>query len=237
MEQAQADRRDAKIAGFGELSGGVCGNVQIAGTGRVRGTMDALRVNVAGAGNFDDNLVCEELRVSGAAKFLRDVSCKSDLDVSGSCIVHGNLRAAWTVARGNIHVHGHMSGNRVEIKGGITAENGIEAELFEGRGRINVRGLLNAERVEISGDGNIDEIGCTYANIRPEQHLFFHKLSQIHIQSIEGDNLSLSNVQAHSVRGVDVLVDKGCRIDRLECTGTLRIHDSAWVGEVVRKEG
>jgi hypothetical protein len=53
---------------------------------------------------------------------------------------------------------------------------------------------------------------------------------------IEGDDIDLRFSQVKLVRGHNVTIGKGCRIDKVEYTGSLNIIDNGVVKEEVRYE-
>ena len=103
--------------------------------------------------------------------------------------------------------------------------------------------MLNAEHVDITptSGSHIGSIGGSSIEItRPTEHgfaLFRSKAAGsvplIVIDSIEGDNVRLECTSAKVVRGKDVVIGIGCRIDRVEYTGTLDAADGT-VKEFVR---
>jgi len=51
------------------------------------------------------------------------------------------------------------------------------------------------------------------------------------VNSIEGDDLRLSNTRAKVVRGKNVIIDSGCEIDLIEYTDSLQVSRGSSVKE------
>jgi hypothetical protein len=56
------------------------------------------------------------------------------------------------------------------------------------------------------------------------------------IDLIEATTVSIQKVHAHSVNGHDVTIGPACRIDRVDCTGTLTIDPTAEIAEIVGQQ-
>ena len=154
------------------------------------------------------------------------------------------LKADSLRGSGSVIVSGGIHCREITISGSCTASDGdVEAETFKSSGKLQIDTLLNAEHVDITptSGSHIGSIGGSSIEItRLTEHgfaLFRSKAAGsvplIVIDSIEGDNIRLESTSAKVVRGKDVVIGIGCRIDRVEYTGTLDAADGT-VKEFVR---
>jgi hypothetical protein len=109
-------------------------------------------------------------------------------------------------------------------------------------------GLLNCEVLDLQlahSHSFIKEIGgksIRISNVRKNGSLFtltlipFNNNVSFRSDLIEGDDIDLRFSQVKLVRGHNVTIGKGCRIDKVEYTGSLNIIDNGVVKEEVRYE-
>lgn len=217
-------RPNGRIAGAGDLAGGVYGDITIAGAGNVRGDIDAITLRVAGAGDLAGNVTATTLSVSGTATITGDVKAGT-MSVSGTGDVRGNVQAEIFKVAGSATVTGRVDAQRVEIKGTAKIGGDVQAEVFDAQGVFSVNGLLNAGNVSIRLYGGSDarDIGGERIEValgKTWGWIPFFGERNLTADSIEGDVVILENTRAKVVRGHDVRIGAGCEIDLVEYTGT-----------------
>lgn len=217
-------RPNGRIAGAGDLTGGVYGDITIAGAGNVRGDIDAITLRVAGAGDIAGNVAATSLSVSGTATISGNVKAGT-MSVSGTSDVRGNVQADIFKVAGSATVTGRVDAQRVEIKGTTKIGGDVQAEVFDAQGVFSVNGLLNAGNVSIRLYGGSDarDIGGERIEVALGTAwgwIPFFGERNLTADSIEGDVVILENTRAKVVRGHDVRIGAGCEIDLVEYTGT-----------------
>jgi cytoskeletal protein CcmA (bactofilin family) len=217
-------RPNSKIAGAGDMSGGVYGDVTIAGAGNVRGDVDAITFKVAGTGDIQGKLSAGTVSVSGNATFNGDVHAGT-MTVSGTADVRGALTADVFKVAGSTTITGRVDAQRIEIRGTTKIGGDAQAEVFDAQGIFSVGGLLNAGSVSIRLYGGCDarDIGGERIDVQLGKtwpFIPFFGERNLTADTIEGDVVYLENTRAKVVRGGDVRIGAGCEIDLVEYTGT-----------------
>ncbi len=236
-------KQNVSISGAGKIGGGDYGNVRISGAGRVDGDLTAEEVRISGSGRVMGSARAREITVSGSGRFTGDVEAES-FQGSGACAVEGNLKAGEFRCSGSQRIGGALTAHYVRCSGTLAVGRNVETDVFTSSGKLNIEGLLSADRVEIRlvGDSRVGEIGGEKIEVRGESG-FNVQISltrgfrmgfgggSLRAKTIEGDELHLEGTRAEVVRGVNVRIGPGCRIDRVEYSESLEVHEDALVKE------
>ena len=239
---------DAHISGSGRISGGEYYEIHISGTGRWEGPTYCKSFHVSGSCSGTGPLtVMEELHCSGSLRADSYVDC-GEVHISGSARVEGNV-----AGHKEVHISGSLKcrslyGGVVSISGGLDTQGDVEADSFQMSGGGEIRGLLNAEEIDIKIDGfprtlKIGNIGGSKILIEPARVMsLLNKLfngnsaakGSVSVDEIEGDEIDLASTTANVVRGSNIILRDGCRIGRVEYSGTLDLEGDAQVGETIK---
>jgi cytoskeletal protein CcmA (bactofilin family) len=219
------NRPNTKIAGAGDISGGMYGDVTIAGAGTVRGDLDATTLKIAGTADVQGKVVATTVRVSGNGTFYGDVQA-NEFIVSGTTEVRGGVGAGFLKIAGAGTITGSVNAQRLEIRGTTKIGGDVQSEDFDASGVFSVGGLLNAEKVTVKLYGGCDahDIGGQTIDVRlgkPWAFLPFFGDRNLTADTIEGDTVYLENTRAKVVRGANVTIGADCSIDLVEYSGTL----------------
>ena len=165
------------ISGVYSNNGGVFGDVNISGSGKLRGRTECRSFRTSGASSVEGDLLCENFSCSGATAILGKVECTEVMKTSGSLKVEGDAYA------GEVHISGAgkfigdvKAEKLVSVSGSVKAEKNIESGKsvrISGSAKINgdvigediyiggsfiVGGLINGEKIEIVlGRGSSDK--------------------------------------------------------------------------------
>lgn len=175
-----------------------------------------------------------KIRVDGVG------SCTGDLKAE-SLTVDGTFKCDGTVDTGLLRCDGaaaftsNIRAKQIDVNGVINVKSGIriEAEHIKCDGVINVNGEISADVIRADGCIKAKEIVGDQIYINTHIHRFFHsifKLSQVDL--IEATSIELHGVRAQSVNGKDIVIGPHCRIDSIDCSGTLFIDSTSLVGTV-----
>ncbi len=239
-------QQNVSISGSGKIGGGDYGNVRISGAGKVEGDLTAEEIRISGSGKVMGTAKAREITVSGAGRFTGSVEAKS-FQASGACAVEGDLKTGELRCSGSQRISGALSAHYIRCSGTLKVGKDVESDVFTSSGRFNIGGLLSADRVEINlvGESRAGEIGGEKIEVRAGSG-FNLQISlargfrmgfsggSLHTNVVEGDDIYLEATHADVVRGVDVRIGPGCRIGRVEYSGTLEIHEDATVKEQVK---
>lgn len=201
---------DLKINGTGKSSGGKYENISIMGAGSIDGDVDCLNIKIYGEGNVDG-----DLQVNDTVK------------IKGHVAINGYLGGGDLKVQGEVEVQS-ASIEKAEIEGNIKTEKDFNAETFKLEGGFNIRGLLNADEIEVNmyWPCKAEEIGGSKIKVTQDSRLSFLGLKNIIkpngsakeliVDIIEGDDIYLEYTKARVVRGNDVELGPGCKIELVE---------------------
>jgi hypothetical protein len=194
--------QNLKIEGIGTINGGEYGYVGIEGIGKCAGDIHSETLSIEGVFNSTGSIRTGRLECEGVAT------------------VDGNVFAV-----------------DAEIDGILTLKGGkLEATTILCDGVIKVNGQISADRIEADGVISANEIVGDNILIESPWHLFgiFTRghCNRSRISLIEATTVSLVGVRAEQVSGKDVSIGRGCRVERVDCSGNLYISPNARVGSV-----
>lgn len=235
--------QDIRIAGAGNISAGEYNNVKISGAGEVLGTIKAQDVGVSGTGEFRGDINSKWVRASGTLECAGNIIVEEVFKVSGTGEVKENLKGKEIIVNGTCEVGGNVAFERMVSRGACEIKGDCEGEEFSSLGYIKIDGLLAADKINIVPEGvsYIKEIGGEEITIKAEKKkkIMFFKISissdgVLNCDTIEGDKIYLENTQCKIIRGGDITVGKGCKIDKVEYTEEINITDKkSTIGEKV----
>lgn len=191
-------------------------DLKIDGYAKITGG-DYGNVSIDGMATCDGDITAVRLTVDGMLKSEGSLDAKT-LDCDGMTKVRGAVRA------------GKMS-----IDGMLTVRGGkIEADEIECDGLITVNGEISADVIKADGCIDACEITGDSIYIRSRRHIFFpfFRGRKSRIKLIEATTVELRGVESESVNGTNVRIDWGCRIESVDCSGTLWISPGARVKNV-----
>lgn len=250
------------VSGNGQIPEGKYNNVKISGSGVVNGDIESNSAVVSGSGDFLGNVNSKEIRVSGSCNYKKNI--KGDfLKVSGSLNCHGLVHLDKELKiSGNSKIHGSLYGKDIRISGNIDIGKGVsfntmntsgvvnikgdcEGNYFKSSGKVNIDGLLSADRIEIAlhRKSFIKEIGGEeiiiknyHSKIPWPISITFGGEKRVKSNLIEGDKIILSSTECTLVRGEDIVIEEGCKIERIEYTRSLEINEKSTVLNIVKIE-
>jgi cytoskeletal protein CcmA (bactofilin family) len=206
----QKTRRDLTISGIMGGQGGTYKSVNLHGVGKVNGHLD-----------------CIDFHCHGRVNIKGDVKAEQIAEIHGDARIVGNLESGRVEVHGKTNVGGYVSGEVIEIHGFLNVNHNCDAESFCTRGGFRINGLLNAGTIDIQlyAPCEAKEIGGGTIRIQkpgmvsPFSKFFRSILPKIDIltaETIEGDDIYLENTRATVVRGTNVTIGPGCKIDIVE---------------------
>ena len=240
-----------------EQPGGI-GDYKISGSSTIDGGCYN-RITASGSCKVSSDLVCRELRVSGSFRALGSVDCNGpvrttgslnvsgdllagSLSSSGSTKVQGNLESGSLTATGGLSVSGNVKAKALRSSGGLHVDGDVEADSFTSTGGLNVGGMINADEISIQtalSQSKAGSIGGSTVRVYQTGTGGLLKYlgtsaGTLTCDSIEGDEVDLTAVKAHVVRGATVVIRGGCEIDQVEYTETCTVDGDARVGTCVK---
>jgi len=238
---ADETRADVKINGDGSLTGGLYGAVTINGAGTVNGDIDCTEYRVNGAGTHNGRLVAQTVTVNGTATFNGEIQAH-EMTVNGDSSVRDGAGVGKLNIKGNSSFGGSIASHHVVVRGFLKTGGDCESESFSCEGAFTVAGLLNAGTIDVKlyGPCAAREIGGEKITVRQPgsgfssftQLFTFWAEKRLTVDSVEGDDVVLELTTAKTVRGRNVEIGEGCRIDLVEYSGSHKVAPGAVVGEI-----
>ena len=218
-------RKDLKVYGSGISNGGEFDKISIMGEGTIHGDVECSTIKIYGEGQID-----------GTVKLADYVSVK------GETIIKGDLNAQKVKVQGEIEVLGDIFVDEAKIQGSIMTGGDFNAELMNLEGGFTVDGMLNGDIIQINlyWPSKVNEIGGSEITVKKSGKFSFLGIktkiqtegdNHLTANSIEGDIIHLENTTCKVVRGNNVTIGAGCKIDLVEYKEDLRVDGKAEVGE------
>jgi cytoskeletal protein CcmA (bactofilin family) len=237
-------RPNLKIIGNNSASGGRYNDAKIIGNGTIKGDMDCATFRSVGDSRLEGNLKAGSVKIIGSIHVEGQTEA-DDVRVTGELGIDGDFRARDCHLRGRITTKSGIKADAMSLTGYVTVKKNCEAESFKADGQIKIDGLLTADDVEIKtyGESRISEIGGDRIVISKGSGSTPGKVikllfvpsnwgnAMVTVNTIEGDDIRLSNTRAKVVRGKNVIIESGCEIDLVEYKGNLRVNRSSTVRE------
>ncbi|WP_312368970.1 hypothetical protein [Lachnoclostridium sp.] len=204
--------KDFSIQGLGSISGG-----------------EFQRLTVEGMGTNHGDIIAEYLSIEGVFKSTGNVNA-GEIQCEGVADFFGNLRCKKMIMEGAIN---------------LKADSKLEAEDIVGEGCINTKADINVVRIKMHGCVNAKSIHGDQIEIESKVEgystfkKFLHKINLSEsskastIELIKAANIVITGVYAKEVIGHDIIIGPYCEVEKVDCTGTLKVHETAKVGTIV----
>ncbi len=220
-------KSDMFINGYGSFSGGEFQTVRINGLGKVKGDVHCQQFTTNGDSLIQGNIQTESLKVAGSSMVEGKVKTR-ETKVNGQLTTEAQMDTKDISINGSAVIKGKLCADQADIRGSITVEEDLEAEKVNIKGIFNIKGLLNAGKVyiELFGNAKAKEIGGEKIVVKKSgftlnkllKPLFADK--SLSVDVIEGDEIELEYTQAKVVRGKNVKIGPGCKVDLVEYQDT-----------------
>ena len=175
------------------------------------------------------------LTVDGVADCSGDISAE-DLRVVGIFNCKNKVEAQHFYSEGVCNFKGGIKAKKLEVTGIVNLSRGsVEADEILCEGVINAKGQISADKIHANGYINANEIVGDDIRIYSRTGFIgglFTFAKQSRIKLIEATTVHLSGVRGDEVNGQDIIIGPKCKIDRVDCSGTLSIDPTAMVGTI-----
>lgn len=228
---------DLIVNGIGSSNGGLFDRVEINGKGKIYGDVKCHSFVCNGTGSITGNLTAKTAKVSGNSKLNGVVTCEK-LQVQGRASLKNKATINKFKVEGKASVDGSLKSEEIQIKGKATIQGDCEAELFKSEGIFQIDGLLNADQIIVTlyGECSVKEIGAQTVRIKKKSGLLnlFKSIfpNSLVTNLIEGDEIEIANTTATVIRGHNVNIGPGCRVDLVEYSGEYSCDKNSVVSEL-----
>lgn len=217
-------RADIKIYGSGSSAGGRFNRVTIMGEGIINGDVDCINFKIYGQGKLEGNLKASDV-----------------VDIKGQTDILGDLKAKNVKVQGEMEVSGDLFADEAKITGNISTGGDCNAEVFNLEGGFTIDGMLNADilKINLYWPSKVHEIGGSEITIKKNGKLSFLGLknmiqpsghNELTADTIEGDDIYIENTTAKVVRGNNVTIGPGCKIELVEYKGSFKQDEKSEIG-------
>ncbi|MBH1940269.1 hypothetical protein I5677_05080 [Mobilitalea sibirica] len=195
--------QDFSLEGIGKINGGEFRTLNVEGVGSCSSGVKAENIYIEGVFNCSGEIEVEHLHCEGVADFTANIRAKR-INVQGVVSVRrdAKIEAEEIICEGVIKAGGEISADFINAEGFIQAK-----EIFGDRIRIN-------------------------SHYHGKRIVNFFKREKSDIKLIEATTIELSDVTVSTVNGRDITIGPYCKIDHLDCNGTLFIDRTATVGNI-----
>lgn len=222
-----------KIMGDGTIGKGEFNNITIMGNGKFLDSIKAKKIKILGEAEASEFIETDNLTVMGEFKSLDNIKINEKLSVSGDSLFKKSVEVGEISIKGDMKISNDLKVKTTNIYGSLKVDNNCEAEIFKCKGEANIKGLLNCDvlNIELYDSCTINEIGGENITVKKPNLInsIMRREHKLYSNIIEGDNINLTNVECKIVRGKDIVIGKGCKIERVECSGNLTIDKNSEV--------
>ncbi|MDR0288106.1 MAG: polymer-forming cytoskeletal protein [Clostridiales bacterium] len=181
-------------------------------------------------GQYDDVSIVGNGRITGQIK------C-NNLKITGDCISDSGIISSKAKVLGNLATKSELKCDNLKIKGCARIGANCDADRAKIRGKFDVNGFLNSGEIEFRGKcfSKVKELGG--GKILAKKPRFsgpFRKKLVLYCDSMEFDDIDVSYTEAKLVRGKNVQIGRGSKIEKVEYYDSFTAHPKAQIGEVVK---
>jgi len=211
----QVKAKSHAISGIGDISSHD-GTSFVEGIADVRGG-DFKELYIEGISNNTGDIKAGKIDIEGI------FDCEGSIEVEqllceGVSTIKGSVRAKEVIIEGVVTVDGSLESDKIMCKGVLRVDQEISADLIKARGAVTASEIVGEDiliRNEIK------------KWLRP-----FMTKKKITVQLIEATTIELHRVLAIAVNGHDIHIGPKCKIERVDCSGSLYLDPTAEVGEI-----
>lgn len=209
------------VDGIGSIMGGEYEQVSISGVGTSKGDITVKELEISGVFKGKGMVKAGRIHCEGVGEFSENIRA-NNIYIDGVMKVsnRAKLEAEEVVCDGCLTINSELSTDKLVVDGFIKAK-----EIFGEVIIINsVKGNKGLGK-KFTGVFLVG-IGDLFTGIKG----FNNGGSQVDL--IEATNITLRNVRAKQVNGANITIGENCVIENVDCTGSLRVHNTAIVRNI-----
>ncbi len=232
--------QSVNVSGSAHIGGGKYAEIRCAGSAHIGADVEAQIIRCSGSLHSERALRGDDLHVSGSAAVGSTLNV-GQARISGSLKVEGDLVVRQEAhVSGSTRIAGKLTGEKFQCGGLLRVDQEIALESISVSGAMECPGMVTAESIRLTAGGWSSHIGeLAGSTIVVEDwrggalwhRVWGERMGQVMVSEISGDQVRLVRTTAKLVRGDDITLGPGCRVDRVEYRQTLTVDPEAWVGE------
>lgn len=216
-----------RIIGINTISGNQYKKLKVLGNCCITNNVTIGKLTVLGALEGEQTVDVQKLWVYGETEFKNKVTAHK-VKITGTASFNKSLKS-----------------NKIVVNGTLSVKEKVEAEVFKSKGAFNIL-TLNAGVIEIIPEGTceVKEMGAENVTVlRKSNEDYWHVMNLVFplyrkvkvmddmltADLIEADNIYIENTIASIVRGKNVHIGPGCRVEQVEYINSYREDKNAVV--------
>jgi len=179
----------------------------------------------------------DEIRLEGVSSCSNDIKAES-IYIEGVFSCSGEIETGTLYCEGVCDFKADIRAKKITVEGVFNEKEGtkIEAEEIICEGVIRTGGDIYVD--VLRAEGVISAKGIYGDRIRIDTHHTINRIKKFftmksEIKLIEATTIELCGVSVDTVNGSDISIGENCRINKVDCSGTLFIDKSASVGSII----
>jgi len=187
---------------------------------------------IDGVSNLDGGEY-DEVSIKGVSECKGDLKAKT-FAMEGILKSRGSINADLLNCNGILEVKSNIKAEDIHLDGIVKSIGKIEANEITGRGLMSSKGEISADVINIEGILKATEIVGDSITIKPYNEGFltivWRKYSKLEL--VEATTITLVRAYVRNVNGKDITIGPKCRIENIDCNGTLSIDKTAVVNNI-----
>jgi hypothetical protein len=179
----------------------------------------------------------DSIKLDGVSSCSDDIKA-DNIEIGGVFTCGGEVEAGRMYCQGVSDFKSNIRAKKVIVSGVFNIKEGakLEAEEIICEGVIRTGGEIYAD--VLRADGCISAREVYGDNITIETHFPVNKIvklfktSKSDIKLIEATTIKISGVTAETVNGTDITIGPNCKVNSVDCSGTLYVDSTSTVGSI-----
>ena len=203
--------KNANIDGIGSITSGEYDSVSIGGIGKIKGKVSCNKLVTDGMLKGKGKISAVNFECNGISRMFRDIKCKA-------VTINGILK----LRRAN------LESDLINCDGIIVCNREISSDEIHIDGICSVAKMYGDKIIIRNRANGIAESKIPYKILPFIRAYLGRKVSLSHsiVDILECTELNAENLIAKSVKAHNITLGENCIIDRLDCTGELKYHNS-----------
>ncbi len=192
--------------------------------------------NMGGIGKINGGQY-DNMNIEGVSSCSSDIKAQN-IHIEGVFTCSGEVQAETLYCEGVCDFKANIRTNTLTVEGVLNEKEGtkIEAQRIDCDGVIRTNGEIYADVLNANGCVTAKEI---YGDqIKINTHVSFSRFKKFinsvksEIKLIEATTVELSGVMVDTINAQDIKIGPNCRVDSIDCNGTLSIDSSSTVKSI-----
>lgn len=206
-------KKTMKIDGFGNISGGEYGRLEIEGMAKIKGDIDVDFLSVNGVVTSNGSIKGQELLCDGVLNLQDSIKIKK-IYIDG-VINHsiGNIESDFISCDGVLDSKGEISVDHLEVHGYISANEIVGDKVVI---------YYQPKKYE----GTVSNLVNVFTGKKVSKDYY-------DVSLIEATRIEIHGLKVETINGEDITIGAGCEVKQVEASSSLKIHPLARVGKVI----